>query len=88
MIPTPGLREHALRVAATVEPSQRARWLFDFDASAALADDPAIRVRLQAALALGDRAAAEPAALAALGKIAARDADDPWMRLAIVERAG
>ena len=49
-----------------------------------LADDPAIRVRLQAALALGDRCRDEPAALDALGKIAAKDADDPWMRLAIL----
>ena len=49
-----------------------------------LADDPAIRVRLQAALALGDRCRDEPAALDALGRIAARDADDPWMRLAIL----
>ena len=50
----------------------------------ALADDPAIRVRLQAALALGDRCRDEPAALDALGRIAAKDADDPWMRLAIL----
>ena len=49
-----------------------------------LADDPAIRVRLHAALALGDRCRNEPAALEALGKIAAKDADDPWMRLAIL----
>ncbi len=45
-------------------------------------------MRLQAALALGDRTAFEPAALAALAKIAARDADDPWMRLAIVSGLG
>ena len=50
----------------------------------ARAEDPAIRVRLQAALALGDRCREEPAALDALGKIAVRDADDPWMRLAIL----
>ena len=49
-----------------------------------LADDPAIRVRLHAALALGNRCRNEPAALEALGKIAAKDADDPWMRLAIL----
>ena len=49
-----------------------------------LADDPAIRVRLQAALALGNRCRNEPAALQALGRIAAKDADDPWMRLAIL----
>src|SRR5262249_45448903 len=50
----------------------------------ALAEDPAIRVRLQAALALGDRCRDEPATLHALGQIAARDAADPWMRLAIL----
>ena len=35
-------------------------------------------------MALGNRCRDEPAALDALGKIAARDADDPWMRLAIL----
>ncbi len=85
--PHAGLREHALRVAATVEPSQRARWL-STSSLAALAQDPAIRVRLQAALLLGDRSALDPAALAALGRVAAGDADDPWMRLAIVSGLG
>ena len=59
----------------------------DMDFDSRLADwpgDPAIRVRLQAALALGDRCRDEPAALDALGKIAAWDADDPWIRLAIL----
>ncbi len=85
--PHAGLREHALRVAAMAQPSGRARWL-STSTLAALAEDPAMRVRLQAALALGDRSALEPAALAALAKIAVRDADDPWLRLAIVSGLG
>jgi len=82
-----GLREHALRVAAMAPQGQRARGV-STSSLVALADDPAIRVRLQTALALGDRSAAEPLALAALARIAARDADDPWMRLAIVSGLG
>jgi putative membrane-bound dehydrogenase-like protein len=80
--PHPGLREHALRVAASLEARGQKR-LLPTDALAALADGPEIRVRLHAALALGDRCRDEPAALAALARIAARDAADPWMRLAI-----
>ncbi len=76
--PHPGLREHALRVGDTGRSSFPTEWLVR------LADDPAIRVRLQAALALGDRCHHDPAALAALARIAARDAADPWMRLAIL----
>jgi len=81
--PHSGLREQALRVAVGIEAHQHAR-LLPTSILIALAGDPAIRVRLQAALALGDRCGAEPAALEALGKIAARDANDPWMRLAIL----
>ena len=40
-----------------------------------LADDPAVRVRFQVALALGDRCRDEATALEALGRIAARDGD-------------
>jgi putative membrane-bound dehydrogenase-like protein len=76
------LREHALRVMAMAEPSRRGRLIFS-SILVSLADDPEIRVRLHAALALGDRCAAEPSALAAMAKIAARDSGDPWMRLAI-----
>ncbi len=82
-----GLREHALRVVAMAAPRQRGRLLIS-STLVALADDPAIRVRLQAALALGDRCASEPSALAALARIAARDADESWMRLAIVSGLG
>ena len=81
--PHPGLREHALRVASAIESQQHSR-LLPTTSLVARAEDPAIRVRLQAALALGDRCREEPAALDALGKIAVRDADDPWMRLAIL----
>jgi putative membrane-bound dehydrogenase-like protein len=81
------LREHALRVAAMAEPRERRR-LIPTSTLVALAEDPAIRVRLQAALALGDRCALEPRALEALAKIAARDAADPWMRLAIESGLG
>ncbi|HZW31971.1 MAG TPA: c-type cytochrome, partial [Isosphaeraceae bacterium] len=71
--PHPGLREHALRA-----------FLHPTTSLVHLVDDPAVRVRFQVALALGDHCDKEPAALEALGRIAARDADDPWMRLAIL----
>jgi putative heme-binding domain-containing protein len=83
----PLLREHALRAAAAI---QRHRFgeILRTDVLVRLADDPAIRVRLQAALALGDRCRKEPAALEALGRIAVRDSSDPWMRLAILSGLG
>ncbi len=46
----------------------------------ALADDPSIRVRFRAAIALGDLPDGE--STRALARIAARDAGDPWVRLA------
>ena len=76
----PEIREHALRVAS----DRQGRSLLPTESLVTLAGDPAIRVRLQAALALGDRCRQEPAALDALGKSAVKDADDPWMRLAIL----
>jgi putative membrane-bound dehydrogenase-like protein len=79
----PGLREQALRVAAAIErrdPNQR----ISTASLAKLTGDAAVRVRLCAVLALGGRCQREPAALEALVRIAARDADDPWMRLAIL----
>jgi len=81
------LREHALRATAMAEPRRHGRLLLT-STLVALAEDPAIRVRLQAALALGDRTASEPPALAALARIAARDVADPWMRLAIASGLG
>ncbi|MGP0066799.1 MAG: PVC-type heme-binding CxxCH protein [Isosphaeraceae bacterium] len=77
--PQPGLREHALRADACFDMQE-----IPTESLTRLANDPATRVRLHAALALGDRCHIEPAALAALGRIAARDAADPWMRLAIL----
>ncbi len=81
--PHPALREHALRAAAIHE-LRRHEQLLSTETLIKLASDPAIRVRLHAALALGERAKDEPAALAALARIAVTDADDPWMRLAIL----
>jgi putative heme-binding domain-containing protein len=81
--PHSGLREHALRVASAID-SRRLMHVLPTTSLAALAEDPAIRVRMQTALVLGDRCREEPAARDALGRIAVRDADDLWMRLAIV----
>jgi len=81
--PHPGLREHALRVASDRDRRERAH-LLPTESLIALADDPAVRARFQACLALGDRCREDPAALKALGRIAARDANDRWMRLAIL----
>jgi putative membrane-bound dehydrogenase-like protein len=81
------LREHGLRAAAELERRDSKR-LITTATLATLADDPVVRVRLHAALALGDRCRDEPAALAALTRIAAQDADDPWMRLAILSGLG
>ena len=80
--PHAGLREHALRVAAKQHALHRE--LLSTATLIKLADDPAVRVRLQAAIALGNRCRLEPAALVALAAIAAKDSDDPWMRLAIL----
>jgi putative membrane-bound dehydrogenase-like protein len=79
----PALREHALRVAAKLEQRRHER-LIATETLIKLAADPAIRVRLQAALALGERAKVESDALTALAGIAIKDADDPWMKLAIL----
>jgi putative heme-binding domain-containing protein len=81
--PHPGLREHAIRVATAIQPDRFER-LLPTEMLIVLSDDPAIRVRFQAALALGDRCPKEPAALHALARLAARDAADPWIRLAIL----
>jgi putative membrane-bound dehydrogenase-like protein len=78
--PHPGLREHALRVAYELDSFHNVTTA----SLVRLVDDPAIRVRFQVAVMLGDRCNVDPAALKALGRIAARDAADPWMRLAIL----
>ena len=76
--PHPGLRENALRVLA-------GHFELPTENLVRLAEDPAIRVRFQVAQILGDRRLkSDPDALKALGRIAAKDATDPWMRLAIL----
>ncbi|WP_165250642.1 PVC-type heme-binding CxxCH protein [Paludisphaera soli] len=52
------------------------------NAVATLADDGEPRVRFQAAIVLGDSSA--PAAVESLAKVAARDAEDEWTRLAVL----
>ena len=75
-----GVRENALKIA-----EQRAKKSSDLHKlMLQRADDPDPRTRFQAALTLGELG---PAALPALLKVAARDASDPWVRLAIVSSA-
>ncbi|WZO98642.1 c-type cytochrome [Isosphaeraceae bacterium EP7] len=72
--PSAGVREAAARLAAG------RRGLAD--ALIKAADDPEIRVRMRAAIALGDLDDARvPAALA---RVAARDSGDEWARLAVL----
>ena len=52
------------------------------DAVVSLADDPDVRVRFQAAIALGDLK--DPRVPSVLARIAARDVDDEWVRLAVL----
>ena len=65
--PHPGLREHAVRIASGIEARRHER-LLPTSILIALAGDPALRVRLQAALALGDRCHDEPALPARPGR--------------------
>ncbi len=51
------------------------------------ADDPELRVRFQVAIALGDFGTTDRAS-AALARIAAQDADDDWVRLAVLSGLG
>jgi putative membrane-bound dehydrogenase-like protein len=85
--PHPALREHALRVAALSAAGTRGPSIAE-TRLLAMAADPAIRVRLQAALALGGRGRDDRAAQSAMADLAARDARDPWMRLAILSGQG
>jgi len=75
------VRTHALVLAE--------RWLQQdaglFEAVAALADDSHPRVRLQAALTLGQ--SRSPAAAAALAKLAAASEGDTWLQAAILSSA-
>ncbi|MFN0051097.1 MAG: PVC-type heme-binding CxxCH protein [Planctomycetales bacterium] len=76
--PTPGVREHAIRLAETrftTAPTLR-------EAVLALASDSELRVRCQVALSIGDTP--DQPALDALAALARRDPDDPWMRIAVL----
>lgn len=74
----PGVREHAARLSERfVREVPEVR-----QALLGLADDSDAMVRFQAALSIGE--IGEGSALAALGRIARRDASDPWMRLAVL----
>ncbi len=77
-----GVREQALRLAEprmTSSPALRR-------AVAALAEDKAPRVRFQLAFTLGQ--AEGPELVAALARVARRDAADPWTQTAVLSSAG
>ncbi len=74
----PGVREQAVRLAEgrlAGDPSM-------VSALVPLVDDPEVRVRYQLALSLGETD--DPRAARALGRIATRDAADPWVRAAVL----
>jgi putative membrane-bound dehydrogenase-like protein len=79
--PHPAVREHAIRLALSGSaggskiPGPRL---------VTLAGDPSVCVRLLAAIALGDQASDDGAALDALASLAMRDASDLWVRLAVL----
>jgi putative membrane-bound dehydrogenase-like protein len=76
-----GVREQAVRLAERrLAHSERLR-----QAVVALADDPSPRVRFQLAFTLGETDA--PQAVAALARIARRDAADPWTQVAALSSA-
>jgi putative heme-binding domain-containing protein len=78
----PGVRENAVRLAETRVVAGGAV----LDAVLALVDDPAPRVRLRVALALGSSRDAR--AVAALAAIARRDGADRWTRAAVFSGIG
>jgi putative membrane-bound dehydrogenase-like protein len=79
--PHPAIREHSLRLAASLRergPSlPRGRVV-------ALAGDPSVRVRLQAALELGRCGRDDRSSIQSFAALAIRDAADPWLRLSIL----
>jgi putative membrane-bound dehydrogenase-like protein len=77
----PGVRREAARLAGPRLAADAALGR----AVVALADDPAITVRFQVALTLGDWP--DPEAGRALGRIAARDGGDRWVRAAVLSSA-
>lgn len=77
----PGVRRQAIRLAEPLLATDPAIGR----AVLALADDPVLTVRYQTALSLGEWP--DPAAGEALGRIAARDAADRWVRAAVLSSA-
>ncbi len=81
----PELVEHALRDPAAEVREQAVRLAKELPPLLPLVDDPAPRVRFLLATALGDFPDAR--ATAALARLAARDAADPWARAALLSSA-
>jgi putative heme-binding domain-containing protein len=77
-----GVREHAVRLSESRLSGSKEL----LAKAAALAEDAEPRVRLQAALSLGD--APGPQSAQALARIARRDADDAWIRTAVLSSVG
>jgi putative membrane-bound dehydrogenase-like protein len=78
----PGVREQALQLSEKrLAGSERLR-----KAATTLAEDSDPRVRFQAAFTLGETDT--PEAVAALGRIARRDAADPWTQSAVLSSVG
>jgi putative membrane-bound dehydrogenase-like protein len=81
--PAAGVREHAVALAEPrITRSDRLRHRV-----IALSADPAKRVRFQVAFTLGEVAGIDPAAIQALAAVARRDADDLWIRTALLSSA-
>ena len=76
--PHAGVREHAVRLAEPRLAASRSL----LERVLAMANDPDIRVRSQAALSLGGLADDGPTR--AIASIAGRDPGDPWIRLAVL----
>lgn len=76
--PSPGVREHAIRLAESTLATAPAL----LERVLALASDPSLRVRGQAALSLGDLG--DDRVTQALAEVARRDPDDPWIRVAVL----
>ncbi len=80
--PLPGIRQNALRLSeGRLDKKPKV-----LEAVLALVDDPAPRVRMQAAFSLGQ--SNDPRAAAALARMARRDGGDRWIRTAILSSAG
>ena len=79
----PRVRERVVRLARPFLKQDQAV----LDRIIDLASDPDPMTRLEVALALGD-AAARPAVVKGLATIAARDADNPWIRASVMSSLG